>query len=69
MPDTEVERVIASIRADIFAGRLRPGDKLPSISQLAEQHGVGVTTIKTAQTALKAMGVLRAEHGRGVYVV
>lgn len=69
MPDTRADRVIDSIRADIAAGRLRPGDKLPSISQLAEQHGVGVTTIKTAQTALKAMNVLRAEHGRGVFVV
>lgn len=69
MPDTRADHVIDSIRAEIAAGRLKPGDKLPSIHKLAEQHGVGVTTIKTAQTALKAMGVLRAEHGRGVYVV
>lgn len=69
MPDTRADRVIDSIRADIAAGRLGPGDKLPSIARLAELHDVGVTTIKSALATLKALKLVRSEQGRGFYVV
>lgn len=69
MPDTKVERVIASIRADIAAGRLQPGDRLPSIARLAAEHDVSVATVRIALTVLKDSNVIRSERGRAFFVV
>jgi DNA-binding GntR family transcriptional regulator len=62
------QRVIDAINADIEAGRLVPGDQLPTAAVLAKQHGVGITTVRYAINILILLGVVRGQQGKGVYV-
>ncbi|MFI6503715.1 GntR family transcriptional regulator [Nonomuraea typhae] len=56
------------LRGEIEAGRLQPGDKVPSESQLIEHYGVARMTIRQALRELQSEGLTVAEHGRGVFV-
>src|SRR5689334_13731287 len=67
--DTPAFKQIAEqLRASVAAGRLAPGDKVPSESQLMEHFGVARMTVRQALADLRAEGLLVAEHGRGVFV-
>lgn len=62
-------------RADEIAGMLqqqallmRTGDKLPSVRELSKTYGASPVTITQAITTLSALGVVRAEPGRGTFV-
>ncbi|MGG3283299.1 FadR/GntR family transcriptional regulator [Paenibacillus solani] len=52
----------------IREGQLEPGQKLPSVVELAEAYGVGRSTIREAVSALKAMGWVDVRQGGGTYV-
>lgn len=62
----EWERVAAGIRAKVVEGK--PGDRLPSISQLSAEYGVGLTTVKMALNHLRASGEVRTKRGQGTYI-
>ena len=62
------ERVAEAIREQIRSGQLKPGDKLPSTSQLEEMHGVSYGSIRSAMLVLKAEGLVEGRPGEGVYV-
>ncbi|OKI52954.1 GntR family transcriptional regulator [Micromonospora sp. CB01531] len=62
------ERVADAIREQIRTGQLKPGDKLPSITQLKEQHGVSYGSIRGAMLVLKAERLVEGRPGEGVYV-
>jgi len=47
---------------------VRPGVKLPSISQLQAQYEVSYGPVRTAMLILKAEGLVRGVPGEGVYV-
>ena len=61
-------QVMNSISADIAAGRLRPGQRLPSTRLLAEQYGHSPGTIRKAVDELVKAGLLRGHQGVGVFV-
>src|SRR5262245_21442838 len=58
----------AALRAEILAGRLRPGTRLPSTRDLAAQYGFSRGTIVSVVEGLKAEGYLRGRVGSGTYV-
>ncbi|MBT9371646.1 FadR/GntR family transcriptional regulator [Rhizobium sp. CSW-27] len=60
--------VIAQLRSDIAAGRLPAGARLPTEPGLVERFGVSRTVIREALAELRAAGLVKAEHGRGVFV-
>lgn len=67
--DTPAFKQIAQgIREAVSSGRLKPGDKIPSESQLMEHFAVARMTVRQALADLRAEGLLRSEHGRGVFV-
>jgi GntR family transcriptional regulator len=67
--DTPAFKQIAQgIREAVSSGRLNPGDKVPSESQLMEHFAVARMTVRQALSDLRAEGLLRSEHGRGVFV-
>lgn len=49
-------------------GELKPGEKLPSVEQLADNFQVGRSAIREALTSLRAMNVIEIKHGEGTYV-
>ena len=57
-----------SIRRAIVAGRLKPGDQLPSEKQLALSLGVSLITVRRALDDLQIEGLVAKEHGRGSFV-
>ncbi|HEX8346167.1 MAG TPA: winged helix-turn-helix domain-containing protein [Actinoplanes sp.] len=57
------------IRGQIASGELGPGDKLPSTSQLREEHGVSAGVVNHAMIVLKTEGLVEGVHGLGVFVV
>jgi GntR family transcriptional regulator/GntR family histidine utilization transcriptional repressor len=56
------------IRAQITSGKLKPGDKLPSTSQLCQIYEVSTIVIRNAMITLKAEGFVEGVPGVGVYV-
>ena len=64
----EYERVFDAIKARIESGEWQPGDRLPSIADLAAEFGTSQTTIKEAQRLLKFAGLTRGHQGRAVFV-
>ncbi len=50
------------------ASAMRVGEKLPSVRELTRTHGASAATISQAITSLAALGVVRAEPGRGTFV-
>src|SRR3981189_2938784 len=58
----------AALRADILAGRLRPGSRLPATRDLADQYGLSRGTVVSAFEELKSEGYLHGSAGSGTYV-
>ncbi|MEU4551474.1 winged helix-turn-helix domain-containing protein [Micromonospora violae] len=57
------ERIATEIRDRIKSGDLKPGDKLPSISELCAHYGVSTQVIRSAMLTLRAEG-----RSRGIRV-
>lgn len=57
------EQICERIRAQIAAGSLRPGDKLPAERELAQQLGVGRNALREALRSLEIAGVVRLQKG------
>ncbi|MFD9949017.1 TetR/AcrR family transcriptional regulator C-terminal domain-containing protein [Nonomuraea sp. NPDC059023] len=51
-------QIMADIRRRVTEGELRPGDRVPSTRQVAEQWGVATATAAKALTALRQEGVV-----------
>lgn len=47
---------------------LRPGDRMPTENELASQLGTSRTVVREAVKILSAIGRVRAQKGRGLYV-
>jgi DNA-binding FadR family transcriptional regulator len=48
--------------------RLRPGDRMPTENELAARLGTSRTVVREAVKILSAIGRVRAQKGRGLYV-
>ena len=62
------EEIAKQLKDNIVGGELQPGDKLPSTRELSELYGVGMSTVREALSALKAMGLVESRQGEGSYV-
>ncbi|HEX8085113.1 MAG TPA: GntR family transcriptional regulator [Solirubrobacteraceae bacterium] len=57
-----------AIRAAVAAGRLRPGDRLPALRELAAELRVNHNTLRAAVAKLEVEGLLESRHGTGTFV-
>lgn len=57
-----------AVAADIAAGRLRPGDRLPTQRRFARDRGVAVSTASRVYAELVRRGLAVGEVGRGTFV-
>src|SRR5262249_50549477 len=60
-------QIHAALRAQIRDGSLKPGDRLPSITGLAQEYGVALTSVRKALDALKEEGLV-VTSPMGTYV-
>jgi GntR family transcriptional regulator len=56
------------LRAAIATGRLRPGDQLPTVRQLAVELKVNANTVARVYGELERAGVLETRRGVGSFV-
>jgi DNA-binding GntR family transcriptional regulator len=61
-------RIAGLLRADITAGRIPPGGRLPSETQLMMRHRVSRSVAKWAIAVLKADRLVDGRQGAGVFV-
>ena len=70
MEETHLYRKIAEeIRQEILRGKLNPGDRLPSVRQMAAQWGCTVGTVQRAYQELALLGLVVSRAGQGTRVV
>ncbi|MGE7694101.1 FadR/GntR family transcriptional regulator [Lysinibacillus sp. NPDC094177] len=67
-PKKIYEEVSEILYEKIRSGELKPGDRLDSVEQLAEQLQVSRSAIREALSALKAMGLIEIKQGSGTFV-
>jgi GntR family transcriptional regulator len=56
------------LEAQIKAGKLAPGDRLPSEKQLVQEHGVARGTARRAVEVLRERGLVITIQARGTFV-
>ena len=61
-------QIADGIGAELAAGRLRAGQKLPTEAQLARRFGVNRHTVRRALAVLAERGLVRTTQGRGTFV-
>ena len=59
-----VAETVARLGRAIGMGLLRPGDRLPPESRLAEDLGISPVTLRSALTILRGAGLLETQRGR-----
>jgi GntR family transcriptional regulator, phosphonate transport system regulatory protein len=66
---TQWEQLYESLRSEIRAGGLAPGERLPTEHELSARHGVSRNTVRRAYLALSQEGAIRSVNGRGSFVM
>ncbi|MBE1536068.1 aminotransferase-like domain-containing protein [Actinomadura algeriensis] len=64
----DYRRVADAVAADIAAGRLRPGDRLPPQRAFARERGIAPSTAGRVYRELALRGLTVGEVGRGTFV-
>src|SRR5712691_4646774 len=62
------EQMAGKIHQLIERGTLRPGDRVPSVRKLSEQHDVSIATVLQAYMLLEDKGLIEAKPQSGYYV-
>ncbi|KVC55977.1 PLP-dependent aminotransferase family protein [Burkholderia stagnalis] len=68
MREPRYKPLVDRLAADIRAGRLLPGTRLPTHRDLAEREGLALVTATRVYAELGAMGLVSGETGRGTFV-
>jgi DNA-binding transcriptional MocR family regulator len=68
VPRGRYKRFVDELAAEIRAGSLPPGTRLPTHRQLAAQKGIALVTATRVYAELAAMGLISGETGRGTFV-
>lgn len=62
-------QIADKICQQIVRNDLRPGDKLPSVREMAIQIGVNPNTIQRTYSELERMEIVETKRGQGTFVV
>ena len=62
-------QIMHILEQEIRAGRLCPGDQLPTQEALAAHFGVSLAPVKQALKELEERGIIATRQGRGTYVL
>ncbi|NHB57477.1 aminotransferase-like domain-containing protein [Acinetobacter shaoyimingii] len=65
---TKIENLVQMIQTQIANHTLIPGERLPSVRQMAEQMSYSVSTVIEAYARLVAMNIIEARKGAGYFV-
>ena len=68
MTQARYKHLVDALAAQIRAGSLPPGTRLPTHRKLAAQEGLALVTASRVYAELEAMGLVSGEIGRGTFV-
>ena len=66
--NTIVDEIAEELRAMILSGQLKPGEFLEPQKTLADQFGVGLSTVRESIQVLAAVGLVESHPGKGTWV-
>lgn len=61
-------QIIERIQMDIITGRYQPGDKLPSVRDLAQEAAVNPNTMQKALSELERSGLIYSQRTSGRFI-
>jgi GntR family transcriptional regulator len=61
-------QIIDQVKTAIAAGGLEPGDKLPTVRQLAVELSINPNTVTRAYTELELTGLVETQMGSGTFI-
>lgn len=61
-------QIVEQIQQLVAVGRLKPGDQLPTVRQLAADLRINFNTVARAYRILDEAGLISTQHGRGTYI-
>ncbi|WNS74411.1 GntR family transcriptional regulator [Bacillus sp. DTU_2020_1000418_1_SI_GHA_SEK_038] len=61
-------QIVDKINQQIARGELLPGNKLPSVREMAIQTGVNPNTIQRTYSELERMEIVETKRGQGTFV-
>ncbi|MCM3586710.1 GntR family transcriptional regulator [Mesobacillus maritimus] len=61
-------QIVDKIISEIVQGKRRPGDKLPSVREMAVNMGVNPNTIQRTYTELERLKLVESRRGQGTFV-
>lgn len=67
-PGPLYEQIVAAVKREIAAGRILPGEALPSVRALAAELLVSLITTKRAYEELERDGIIFSRQGLGTFV-
>ncbi|MBU8915239.1 GntR family transcriptional regulator [Bacillus sp. FJAT-29953] len=56
------------LSSQIVRGEMKPGEKLPSVREMAIQSGVNPNTIQRTYSEMERMGIVETKRGQGTFV-
>lgn len=60
--------IIERVQMDIITGRYQPGDKLPSVRDLAQEAAVNPNTMQKALSELERSGLIYSQRTSGRFI-
>ena len=61
-------QIIERVQMDIITGRFQPGDKLPSVRDLAQEAAVNPNTMQKALSELERSGLIYSQRTSGRFI-
>lgn len=61
-------QIIERVQLDIITGRYQPGDKLPSVRDLAQEAAVNPNTMQKALSELERSGLIYSQRTSGRFI-
>jgi len=61
-------QIMEQVRQQVASGKLKPGDQLPTVRQLATELRVNFNTVARSYRLLDEAGLISTQQGRGTYI-
>ncbi len=67
--ESVVQRIIDQLVDAVISGKIKPGEKIPTETEMAEEFGVGRNSVREAIKILVHLGVLEIRRAEGTFVL
>lgn len=69
LPSPAYQQIAEQLRQQMKSGQIKPGERLPSIAQMREKHGISRPTMDKVYSILEQESLVIRQPGSGTYVL